>query len=162
MRQLQVAFNRKQFVEFVVDPESLEKLREVHSRIPQTEPVPTGPHALVASLLRHCVCLAAPGSPISQEVRDVLASHVAYQRPIIATHSPTSLGDAANGFKVRQPKEASGDAIRQCVGELFGYLKTLPVGDLRSLYQGYRRQVQQLQLFDRRGHWLSKAFSHLH
>jgi hypothetical protein len=48
------------------------------------------------------------------------------------------------------------------VPEYWVWLKTLPVGDLRSLYRGYRRQVQQLQLFDRRGHWLSKAFSHLH
>jgi hypothetical protein len=48
------------------------------------------------------------------------------------------------------------------VPEYWTWLKTLAVGDLRSLYQGYRRQVQQLQLFDRRGHWLSKAFSHLH
>jgi hypothetical protein len=48
------------------------------------------------------------------------------------------------------------------VPEYWTWLKTLPVGDLRSLYHGYRRQVQQLQLFDRRGHWLSKSFSHLH
>lgn len=48
------------------------------------------------------------------------------------------------------------------VPEYWTWLKTLAVGDLRSLYEGYRRQVQQLQLFDRRGHWLSKAFSHLH
>lgn len=48
------------------------------------------------------------------------------------------------------------------VPEYWTWLKTLAIGDLRSLYQGYRRQVQQLQLFDRRGHWLSKAFSHLH
>ena len=43
------------------------------------------------------------------------------------------------------------------VPEYWTWLKSLAVGDLRSLYQGYRRQVQQLQLFDRRGHWLSKA-----
>jgi hypothetical protein len=48
------------------------------------------------------------------------------------------------------------------VPEYWTWLKTLATGDLRALYQGYRRQVQQLQLFDRRGHWLSKAFSHLH
>jgi hypothetical protein len=48
------------------------------------------------------------------------------------------------------------------VPEYWAWLKALPVGDLRSLYQGYRRQVQHLQLFDRRGHWLSKSFSHLH
>lgn len=48
------------------------------------------------------------------------------------------------------------------VPEYWTWLKTLSVGDLRTLYQGYRRQVQQLQLFDRRSHWLSKAFSHLH
>jgi hypothetical protein len=48
------------------------------------------------------------------------------------------------------------------VPEYWTWLKTLATSDLRSLYQGYRRQVQQLQLFDRRGHWLSKAFSHLH
>jgi len=48
------------------------------------------------------------------------------------------------------------------VPEYWTWLKSLAVGDLRTLYRGYRRQVQQLQLFDRRGHWLSKAFSHLH
>jgi hypothetical protein len=48
------------------------------------------------------------------------------------------------------------------VPEYWAWLKSLAVGDLRTLYQGYRRQVQQLQLFDHRGHWLSKAFSHLH
>jgi hypothetical protein len=48
------------------------------------------------------------------------------------------------------------------VPEYWAWLKALPIGDLRKLYQGYRRQVQQLLLFDRRGHWLSKAFSHLH
>jgi hypothetical protein len=48
------------------------------------------------------------------------------------------------------------------VPEYWAWLKGLAVDDLRLLYQGYRRQVQQLQLFDRRGHWLSKAFSHLH
>ena len=48
------------------------------------------------------------------------------------------------------------------VPEYWTWLKTLAAGDLRSLYQGYRRQVQSLQLFDRRGHWLSKAFSHQH
>jgi hypothetical protein len=48
------------------------------------------------------------------------------------------------------------------VPEYWAWLKSLSADDLRSLYQGYRRQVQALQLFDRRGHWLSKAFSHLH
>ena len=48
------------------------------------------------------------------------------------------------------------------VPEYWTWLKTLADGDLRSLYRGYRRQVQALLLFDRRGHWLSKAFSHLH
>jgi hypothetical protein len=48
------------------------------------------------------------------------------------------------------------------VPEYWTWLKTLATDDLRSLYQGYRRQVQLLSLFDRRGHWLSKAFSHLH
>ena len=48
------------------------------------------------------------------------------------------------------------------VPEYWAWLKALPGDDLRSLYQGYRRQVQHLQLYDRRGHWLSKAFSHLH
>ena len=48
------------------------------------------------------------------------------------------------------------------VPEYWAWLKALPVDDLRSLYRGYRRQVQHLQLYDRRGHWLSKAFSHLH
>ncbi len=48
------------------------------------------------------------------------------------------------------------------VPEYWTWLKSLAEDDLRTLYQGYRRQVQALQLFDRRGHWLSKAFSHLH
>src|SRR5436305_13900736 len=52
------------------------------------------------------------------------------------------------------------------VPEYWAWLKGLGSGDLRRLYQGYRRQVQQQLLLDRlsvgRGHWLSKAFSHLH
>ena len=48
------------------------------------------------------------------------------------------------------------------VPEYWAWLKSLAAGDLRTLYRGYRRQIQALQLFDRRGHWLSKAFSHLH
>src|SRR5437899_1799166 len=130
MRTLQVSLNGKQWplgrkrrVEFVVpDPEILETLRHVHSKIPQAGPAPAGPHALVASLLGHCVTLAAEGSPISTEFRSVLARHVAYHRPIIANHSSTDIGNAANGFEVTKAKEESADAIRQCVGELLTYL----------------------------------------
>src|SRR5437899_876955 len=123
MRQLQVAFNRKQLVEFIiVEPEILEKLRHVHSKIPQAGAAPSGPHALVASLLGHCVALAAEGSPISKEFRDLLSRHVAYHRPIIEMHSSTDLGNAADGFCVNRPKEASADGIRQCVGELLAHL----------------------------------------
>jgi hypothetical protein len=48
------------------------------------------------------------------------------------------------------------------VPEYWAWLKGLDDGELRRLYEGYRLQVQHLQLFVRGGHWLSKAFSHLH
>jgi hypothetical protein len=48
------------------------------------------------------------------------------------------------------------------VPEYWTWLKGLGTDDLRRLYEGYRLQVQHLQLFVRGGHWLSKAFSHLH
>jgi hypothetical protein len=123
MRQLQVAFNRQKLAEFiVVDSEVLDALRGVHSRIPQAGPAPSGPHALVASLLGHCVNLAEEGSPVSPEFRSLLARHIAYHRPIIAMHSSTDLGNAANGFQVSKPRKASADAVRQCVGELLAHL----------------------------------------
>src|SRR5215813_1286871 len=46
--------------------------------------------------------------------------------------------------------------------EYWAWLKSLTAAELRELYAHYRLQVQHLQLFCRRGHWLSKAFSHLH
>jgi len=123
MRKLQVSLNRKQLVEFVIaDPDILDTLRQVHSRIPQAGPAPSAPHALVASLLGHAIRLAGEGSPISPEFRRELARHIAYHRPIIAIHSPTALGDATAGFKVKKPRLASGDAIRQCVAELLTHL----------------------------------------
>ena len=48
------------------------------------------------------------------------------------------------------------------VPEYWAWLKGLGKADLRRLYEGYRLQVQHLQLFVRGGYWLSKAFSHLH
>ena len=121
MRMLQVAFNRRQLVEFIIaDPEILEILRLVHSKIPQAGPAAATPHALVVSLLAQCVSLAAEGSPISAEFRAELARHTAYHRSIIARYSPTDLADAANGFRVRRPESA--DAIRQCVAELLAHL----------------------------------------
>lgn len=48
------------------------------------------------------------------------------------------------------------------VPEYWSWLKRLAPPELRLLYAGYRRQVQHLQLFARRGRWLGKAFSHLH
>src|SRR5215813_533902 len=46
--------------------------------------------------------------------------------------------------------------------EYWAWLKSLTAAELRELYAHYRLQVQHLQLFCRRGHWLSKASSHLH
>jgi hypothetical protein len=109
----------------VVGDEVHESLRLLHSRIPGAEaPPPAEPHALVASLLKHCVALCAAGSPISTELRDTLARHVAYHRPIIALHSWTDLDQAGDGFRVKSPKEQSADAVRQCVAELLGHLAT--------------------------------------
>jgi len=48
------------------------------------------------------------------------------------------------------------------VPEYWAWLKQLGDGELAELYSHYRLQVQHLQLFCRRGHWLSKASSHLH
>src|SRR5476649_74182 len=122
-RPLQVSVSWRRLAEFVVvDPEILEALRLVHSRIPRAGPAPATPHALVASLLAHCVSLVAEGSPISAEFRNELAKHVAYHRLMIAPHSSTDLARAAAGFKVKWPKRRSADAIRQCVGELLAHL----------------------------------------
>jgi len=41
-------------------------------------------------------------------------------------------------------------------------LKQLNDAELAKLYSHYRLQVQHLQLFCRRGHWLSKSSTHLH
>jgi hypothetical protein len=48
------------------------------------------------------------------------------------------------------------------VPEYWEWLKRLGNNGLEELYSHYRLQVQHLQLFCRRGHWLSKAPSHLH
>jgi hypothetical protein len=48
------------------------------------------------------------------------------------------------------------------VPEYWAWLKRLGNGELGELYSHYRLQVQHLQLFCRRGHWLSKSFTHLH
>jgi Sulfotransferase family len=48
------------------------------------------------------------------------------------------------------------------VPEYWTWLKRLSNGELEKLYSHYRLQVQHLQLFRRRGHWLSKASTHLH
>src|SRR3984893_779048 len=48
------------------------------------------------------------------------------------------------------------------VPEYWAWLKQLSDGELGELYSHYRLQVQHLQLFCRRGHWLSKATTHLH
>jgi hypothetical protein len=48
------------------------------------------------------------------------------------------------------------------VPEYWAWLKQLSDGELGELYLHYRLQVQHLQLFCRRGHWLSKATTHLH
>ncbi|HEY5130234.1 MAG TPA: sulfotransferase [Bradyrhizobium sp.] len=48
------------------------------------------------------------------------------------------------------------------VPEYWAWLKQLSGGELGELYSHYRLQVQHLQLFCRREHWLSKASTHLH
>jgi hypothetical protein len=48
------------------------------------------------------------------------------------------------------------------VPEYWDWLKQLDHGELEELYSRYRLQVQHLQLFDRREHWVSKATTHLH
>ena len=53
-------------------------------------------------------------------------------------------------------------AMRYQVPEYWEWLKRLSNSGLGELYSHYRLQVQHLQLFCRRGHWLSKAPSHLH
>jgi Sulfotransferase family len=53
-------------------------------------------------------------------------------------------------------------AMRYQVPEYWEWLKRLSNNGLGELYSHYRLQVQHLQLFCRRGHWLSKAPSHLH
>jgi hypothetical protein len=125
MRPLAVTLRRGKIAEFlIVDEETLESLRLVHSRIPGAGAPPATPHALVASLLCHCVGLCAPDSAISTEFRDVLARHVAYHQPIVAMSSPTELDKAADGFQVKPPRENAADAVRQCVAELLAHLAT--------------------------------------
>ena len=51
-----------------------------------------------------------------------MARHVAYHRPIVDMHSWTELDKAADGFRVKQPREAAADGIRQCVAELLVHL----------------------------------------
>jgi hypothetical protein len=46
--------------------------------------------------------------------------------------------------------------------EYWAWLKQLDDGELAELYSHYRLQIQHLQLFCRRQHWLSKASTHLH
>ena len=46
--------------------------------------------------------------------------------------------------------------------EYWSWLKQLGHAELGELYAHYRLQVQHLQLFTRREHWLSKATTHLH
>jgi hypothetical protein len=46
--------------------------------------------------------------------------------------------------------------------EYWGWLKQLDDHELAELYSHYRLQLQHLQLFCRREHWLSKASTHLH
>jgi len=125
LRPLQVVLKLRQWAEFVVvDEDALEKLTLVHSRIPGAGPLPAGPHGLVAALLRHCVALCAPDSRISKKFRDEMIRHVAYHRPIIGMHSWTELDDAADGFRVKKPREEAADGVRQCVAELLAHLAT--------------------------------------
>lgn len=46
--------------------------------------------------------------------------------------------------------------------EYWAWLKQLGQAELGELYSHYRLQVQQMQLFCRREHWLSKSSTHLH
>jgi hypothetical protein len=46
--------------------------------------------------------------------------------------------------------------------EYWAWLKQLDDRELAELYSHYRLQIQHLQLFCRREHWLSKASTHLH
>jgi hypothetical protein len=48
------------------------------------------------------------------------------------------------------------------VPEYWCWLQRLSHSELEELYAHYRLQVQHLQLFDRREHWVSKATTHLH
>jgi transposase len=48
------------------------------------------------------------------------------------------------------------------VPEYWAWLKQLGEAELGELYSHYRLQVQHLQLFCRREHWLSKSSTHLH
>jgi hypothetical protein len=48
------------------------------------------------------------------------------------------------------------------VPEYWAWLKQLGDEELEKLYSHYRLQVQHLQLFIRREHWVSKATTHLH
>src|SRR5260370_32069647 len=114
MRPLQVSFNFRQMVRFaIVDPEVLETLRLVHSRIPQAGPAPATPHALVASLLGHCVSLAAEGSPISAVFPAELARHVPHQRAIIDKLPPPDLPNAGAAFQAPLAQNASARPGRQ-------------------------------------------------
>lgn len=123
MTKLQYSFNADNLVEFTTtDGAVLGRLYTVHSRIPQAEPAPAEPHALIASMLGHCVRLAEGENGIAPEFRNVLATHVAYHSRIVALYSPTSLRHAEHGFEVQEPKEASVDGIRQCIGELLEYM----------------------------------------
>jgi hypothetical protein len=46
--------------------------------------------------------------------------------------------------------------------EYWQWLRNLNTGQLHVLYQSYKLQVQHLQLFHRRGHWVSKSLTHAH
>jgi hypothetical protein len=123
MTKLQFSFIGSNIVEFTTaDSAVLAQLRDVHSRIPHSPPPPSSPHALIASLLGHSVKLVEGGADIAPAFRNMLAGHVSYHGRIIALHSPTDLGHAQNGFELRQPEQASAEAIRQCVGELLQHM----------------------------------------
>jgi hypothetical protein len=53
-------------------------------------------------------------------------------------------------------------AVLYQVPQYWDWLKRLGNDELVELYSHYRLQAQHLQLFCRRRHWLSKAFTHLH
>jgi hypothetical protein len=46
--------------------------------------------------------------------------------------------------------------------EYWQWLRNLSTAELHTLYQSYKLQVQSLQLFHRRGHWVSKSLTHAH